>query len=178
MVKNVSTCGYRPCVGIMVLNRAGQVWIGRRADGPGEPEGRGSWWQMPQGGIDEHEDPRRAALRELREETGIRTVEVIAEMPGWLYYDLPPHLVGKAWGGRWRGQKQKWFLMRFLGADGEVNITPGAGRQIEFDTWRWASVSELVELIVPFKREVYRTVVAEFAPLATPISDEVARRGE
>jgi putative (di)nucleoside polyphosphate hydrolase len=176
MVSDVSKRVYRPCVGIMVVNRRGQVWIGRRADGSGEPEGRGSWWQMPQGGIDEHEDPRTAALRELREETGIRTVEVIAETPGWLYYDLPPDLVGKAWGGRWRGQKQKWFLMRFLGPDEEVNITPAAGHQIEFETWRWAPVSELVELIVPFKREVYRAVVAEFAPLAKPIPDEMAGR--
>ena len=176
MVNEFSTCGYRPCVGIMLLNRAGEVWIGRRADGSGEPEGRGSWWQMPQGGIDAHEDPRGAALRELREETGIRTVEIIAEMPHWLYYDLPPHLVGKAWGGRWRGQKQRWFLMRFLGGDEEVTITPTAGHQIEFDRWRWAPVSELIRLIVPFKREVYRAVVAEFAPLATPTPDDAGRR--
>jgi putative (di)nucleoside polyphosphate hydrolase len=176
MVNDDSTCGYRPCVGMMVLNRAGHVWIGRRADGSGEPEGRGSWWQMPQGGIDAHEDPRAAALRELHEETGIRTVEIIGEMPRWLYYDLPSHLVGKAWGGRWRGQKQKWFLMRFLGTDKEVEITPRAGHQIEFDSWRWAPVSELIGLIVPFKREVYRAVVGEFAPLATPIPDEAGYR--
>jgi putative (di)nucleoside polyphosphate hydrolase len=169
MVNEVCQLGYRPCVGIMLLNRAGEVWIGRRADAPGEPEGPGSWWQMPQGGIDQNEDPRAAALRELLEETGVRTVQVIAEMPGWLHYDLPPHLVGKAWGGRWRGQKQKWFLMRFLGTDQEVNITPAAGHQIEFDAWRWAPISEIIDLIVPFKREVYRAVVAEFAPLAGPL---------
>jgi putative (di)nucleoside polyphosphate hydrolase len=169
MMNDVGRPGYRPCAGIMVLNRDGHVWIGRRADAPGEPEGPGTWWQMPQGGIDEKEDPRTAALRELREETGIRSVEIIAELPGCLYYDLPPHLVGKAWGGRWRGQKQKWFLMRFLGSDEEVNITPAAGHHIEFDTWRWAPVSELIDLIVPFKREVYRAVIAAFAPLATPI---------
>jgi putative (di)nucleoside polyphosphate hydrolase len=178
MVNDNSKCGYRPCVGIMVVNAAGQVWIGRRADAPGEPEGRGTWWQMPQGGIDGIEDPRAAALRELREETGIRTVEVIAEMPRWLSYDLPPHLVGKAWGGRWRGQRQKWFLMRFLGADAEVNVAPAAEHQIEFDTWRWAPISELMELIVPFKREVYRAVVNEFAPLATPIDDGTPRPAE
>jgi putative (di)nucleoside polyphosphate hydrolase len=178
MVNEVSNCGYRPCVGIMVLNPAGQVWIGRRADAPGEPEGRGSWWQMPQGGIDENEHPRAAALRELREETGIRTVDVIAELPGWLYYDLPPHLAGKAWGGRWRGQKQKWFLMRFLGTDEEVNIKPLAGHQIEFDSWRWAPISELMELIVPFKREVYREVIAKFAPLATPVRGRAAHPPE
>lgn len=167
-MNDASKRGYRPGVGIMVLNWAGQVWIGRRADSPGEPEGRGSWWQMPQGGIDEHEDTREAALRELREETGIRAVEVLAETPGWLYYDLPPHLVGEAWGGRWGGQRQKWFLMRFRGTDEEVSIAPPDGHKKEFDTWRWASVSELIELIVPFKREVYRAVVAEFAPLVHP----------
>ncbi|HYM99617.1 MAG TPA: RNA pyrophosphohydrolase, partial [Aestuariivirgaceae bacterium] len=102
---------YRPCVGIMVLNRPGRVWIGRRHDAPGEPEGPGAWWQMPQGGIDENEDPAKAALRELAEETSIRSVEIIAETPGWYNYDLPSGLRPRAWGGRYRGQKQKWFAM-------------------------------------------------------------------
>ena len=145
---------YRPCVGIMVLNRAGRVWIGRRHDAPGEPEGPGAWWQMPQGGIDESEDPAKAALRELDEETGIRSVEIIAETAGWYSYDLPPDLRPKAWGGRYRGQKQKWFAMRFTGHDDEV-VLDRPGHKPEFDAWRWADFDELLGLIVPFKREVY-----------------------
>jgi putative (di)nucleoside polyphosphate hydrolase len=160
---------YRPCVGIMVLNRAGKVWIGRRHDAPGEPEGPGAWWQMPQGGIDEHEDAAKAALRELEEETGIRSVEIIAESPGWYAYDLPRHLRPKAWGGRYRGQKQKWFVMRFSGADTEVALER-PGHKPEFDAWRWAGIDELVGLIVPFKRAVYEKVVRDFAAVARPQS--------
>jgi putative (di)nucleoside polyphosphate hydrolase len=158
---------YRPCVGIMVLNRGGQVWIGRRHDAPGEPEGPGAWWQMPQGGIDETEDPAKAALRELHEETGIRSVEIIAESPGWYTYDLPPDLRPKAWGGRYRGQKQKWFAMHFAGRDDEVTLER-PGHKPEFDAWRWAGIDELIGLIVPFKRAVYEQVVREFARLAKP----------
>ncbi len=158
---------YRPCVGIMVLNRAGRVWIGRRRDAPGEPEGPGAWWQMPQGGIDENEDPAKAALRELVEETSIRSVEVIAESAGWYSYDLPPGLRPRAWGGRYCGQKQKWFVMRFTGPDSEV-VLDRAGYKPEFDSWRWADLEELPGLIVPFKREVYSRVVQGFAALAKP----------
>jgi putative (di)nucleoside polyphosphate hydrolase len=166
-----SKLGYRPCVGIMVLNARGLVWLGRRADAPGEAEGPGSWWQMPQGGIDKGEDPRKAALRELHEETGIRSVSIIAETPGWLRYELPRDLLGKAWGGKYRGQEQKWFAARFLGSDGEVVITPPAGHQVEFDAWRWVPLSELVDLIVPFKLDVYRQVVEAFAAYAVPQRD-------
>jgi len=169
MIKQPDTApGYRPCVGILVVNREGRVWIGRRADAPLDAEGRGSWWQMPQGGIDDAEDPREAARRELFEETGIRSIEFIGESRDWHVYDLPPELVGKAWGGRYRGQRQKWFAVRFLGPDSEVNITPEQGHQIEFDDWRWASVEDVLELIVPFKRDVYRAVLGELGSLAGP----------
>jgi putative (di)nucleoside polyphosphate hydrolase len=161
-----STLGYRPCVGIMVLSRDGLVWVGRRADMPGEPEGPGAWWQMPQGGIDANEDERTAALRELYEETGMRTVEIIGEMPGYQHYDLPQSLLGKAWGGKYRGQRQKWFAMRFNGSETEIDIGPRGGHKAEFEAWRWAHMNELMSLIVPFKRDVYTEVVKAFAPLA------------
>ena len=158
---------YRPCVGIMVLNRDGLVWIGRRPDAPAEPEGPGAWWQMPQGGIDASEDPAKAALRELEEETGIRSVEIIAESPGWYTYDLPAELRPKAWGGRYRGQTQKWFAARFTGADEEVALVrPGhdAGvRSMALGRHRRAG-----GLIVPFKRAVYEQVVRDFAAFARP----------
>jgi putative (di)nucleoside polyphosphate hydrolase len=156
---------YRPCVGALVINRDGHVVIGHRADGPEEPEGAGTWWQMPQGGIDEGEDAEAAVYRELYEETSIRSVELIAESRDWFTYDLPPGLVGKAWKGRYRGQKQKWYLLRFTGDDDEVEILkPGGGHhKAEFNAWKWASVDELTDLVVPFKREVYLQIVAEFA---------------
>jgi putative (di)nucleoside polyphosphate hydrolase len=160
--------GYRPCVGIMVINREGLVWVGRRADAPGDAEGRGSWWQMPQGGIDAGEDPAAAALRELAEETAIRSVAVLGETRGWLRYDLPEHLIGKAWGGRYRGQEQKWFAVRFLGPDTEIDIAPGDPAKSEFDAWRWAPIGEVEGLIVPFKRAVYREVLAAFTVHARP----------
>ena len=165
--------GYRPCVGQMVINREGLVWIGCRADAKNEAEGRGAWWQMPQGGIDDGEDPSAAARRELREETAITSVEQIAEFSNWVHYDLPRDLIGKAWGGRYRGQKQRWFAYRFLGPDSEINITPPPGLEVEFVAWRWAPVSELLDLIVPFKRDVYRQVLSEFAQLAVPLSSEL-----
>jgi putative (di)nucleoside polyphosphate hydrolase len=154
---------YRPCVGVMLLSGQGKVWIGRRSDKPNE-EGTGHWWQMPQGGIDKRENPRDAALRELKEETGIRSASFLAEAPGWFYYDLPTHLIGRAWGGKYRGQKQRWIALRFEGDDGEVDIAP-RDHKAEFDAWRWASMDELLDLIVPFKREVYGKVVAAFRHL-------------
>jgi putative (di)nucleoside polyphosphate hydrolase len=160
-----SKLGYRLNVGIMVLNLDNLVWIGRRNAAPADAEGPGSWWQMPQGGIDEGEDPATAAVRELREETGIRSVQSLAESPNWMTYDLPPSLMGISWGGRYRGQKQKWFAMRFTGPDSEINITPPDGHEAEFAAWRWADAKELLGLIVPFKRDVYQRVLADFESL-------------
>jgi putative (di)nucleoside polyphosphate hydrolase len=158
---------YRPCVGIMVLNRAGEVWLGRRRDAPAEPEGPGTWWQMPQGGIDESENPAQAAVRELREETGIRSVRIVAESPAWYAYDLPPRLRPNAWGGRYRGQKQKWFAVRFTGDEAEMQLAQ-PGHKPEFDAWRWAKLDELSDLVVPFKRDVYAQVIRDFASVARP----------
>lgn len=160
-----ASLGYRPCVGIMVLNRAGQVWVGQRADTPGDAEGRGTWWQMPQGGIDENEDPGRAALRELREETAIESVEIIGETPDWLTYDLPPHLIGVAWSGRYRGQRQKWFAARFLGEDAEIDLGVPGTPHAEFIAWRWCEPADLPAVIVPFKRDVYIEVLRIFRPI-------------
>lgn len=165
---DISKLAYRPCVGIMVLNRDGLIWIGRRSDAKNKIEGNGSWWQMPQGGIDAGEDPAAAAHRELFEETRIRSAEIIAEHPRWLNYDLPIGLIGSKWGGRYRGQTQKWFAMRFQGDDSEIDISP-VDHEIEFDAWRWARRSELIDLIVPFKRDVYRDVLGELGPLSAPL---------
>jgi putative (di)nucleoside polyphosphate hydrolase len=148
---------YRPCVGVTLINRDGLIFAGRRIDSAAPA------WQMPQGGIDAGERPRDAALRELREETGVRPerVEVLGKTPGWLTYDLPPELLGRVWGGRYRGQKQKWFLMRFLGEDSEIDI---AREHPEFSEWRWIGADEMVAAIVPFKRAIYAQVVAHFRP--------------
>lgn len=161
---NLLDLPYRPCVGIMLINRAGLVWVGRRR--PKWAGDRSAYiWQMPQGGIDPGERARAAALRELEEETGVRSVEVLAEAPGWLSYDLPDELLGVALKGRYRGQRQRWFAMRFTGADDEIDIAPRHGHKAEFDAWRWVRATELTDQIVPFKRQIYRDVVATFAPL-------------
>lgn len=147
---------YRPCVGVMLVDAGGRIFAGRRIDNPAPA------WQMPQGGIDEGEKPRAAALRELWEETGITAdlVEFIAKSPDWVTYDLPPDLLGKVWKGRYRGQKQKWFLFRYLGRDDQVNISTA---HPEFSEWRWIGADEMVAAIVPFKRAVYEQVVRDFA---------------
>lgn len=159
---------YRRCVGIMVLNAAGLVWAGRRiAATDSEMAGTDELWQMPQGGIDEGEDPLPAALRELHEETGITTVSLLAEAPDWIHYDLPDHLVGIAFKGRYRGQKQRWFAFRFEGDESEIAINPPpGGHEAEFDAWAWKKMDKLPDLIVPFKRKVYEEVVAAFRHLA------------
>ena len=156
--------GYRPNVGIMVINRNGLVWVGRRADMPGDMEGRGTWWQMPQGGIDPGEDLTAAALRELQEETGITSVDVLAVTPSWMAYDFPPSVLASGHARGHRGQQQKWLAVRFTGADSEVNITPSDPSMIEFDAWKWLPAAELADNIVTFKRDIYREVVAEFTP--------------
>ena len=155
---------YRPCVGVMLLNKQGLVWIGRRFQKQND-DGVGHWWQMPQGGIDEGEDTALAATRELEEETAVRSAEIIAEAPGWYNYDLPEHLIGHSWKGKYRGQTQKWFAMRFLGDDSEINLAPPGHKQ-EFDQWRWAPIDEITDLIVPFKKPVYEQVVKAFRHLA------------
>jgi putative (di)nucleoside polyphosphate hydrolase len=156
---------YRPCVGIMLINRDGLVWVGRRLP-KWVGDRSGYIWQMPQGGIAGGEPARTAALRELEEETAVRSVEIIAEAPGWLSYELPTELLGVALKGRYRGQRQKWFAMRFLGEDREIDISRRNGHKAEFDAWRWARTTELADLIMPFKRQVYRDVVSIFARYA------------
>ena len=153
-----ATLPYRPCAGIMLLNAEGKVFVGRRTDSTLDA------WQMPQGGIDPGEDAQAAALRELGEETGIapHLAEIIARSRDEHLYDLPPELMGKIWGGKYRGQRQMWFLMRFMGTDADINIETS---HQEFRSWRWADPDSLEGLIVPFKRRLYRAVVEEFRPL-------------
>jgi putative (di)nucleoside polyphosphate hydrolase len=159
---------YRACVGIALFNRDGLVWIGSRSDEQAEGEGKGTWWQMPQGGLDDGEDPYKAALRELYEETSVREARLVAEAPGWLTYDLPRDIVPTSWGGRYRGQKQKWFALRFEGKEREIDVLhPGGGKhKAEFSSWRWEKLEHLPGLIVPFKRAVYEEVVKAFRDIA------------
>ncbi len=160
------TLPYRPGVGLMVLNRASLAFIGRRIGGP-EHVDRTHVWQMPQGGIDPGEDPWPAAVRELREETNIRSVERLGEIAEWLNYDIPPEIAGQAWNGKYRGQTQKWFALRFTGEESEIDIEhPAGGHEAEFSAWRWAPLQDLAGLVVPFKRKVYERVVKEFAKFA------------
>ncbi|WP_397544539.1 RNA pyrophosphohydrolase [Roseovarius salis] len=151
----IAALPYRPCVGVMLANRQGEVFVGQRIDTEGPA------WQMPQGGVDAGEDPRTAALRELQEETGVSPdmVEVEAETRGWVTYDLPHELVPRIWKGRYRGQKQKWFLLRFRGMDDDIDIRT---EHPEFSEWRWLPPADLPAAIVPFKRAVYEQVLEEF----------------
>jgi len=160
--------GYRPCVGLALFNPAGLVFVGRRANRSlREHTAPGHEWQMPQGGIDAGEQPIEAAYRELREETNVSSVSLLAEAPEWLSYDLPYEIGKEAWRGRYRGQSQKWFAFRFDGDESEIDIlNPGGGHKPEFDAWRWVPLAETTELIIPFKREVYREVVRQFAGVA------------
>ena len=164
---------YRDCVGTAVFNAHGLVFIGRRKpeEDPEASQEHGSPWQMPQGGIDKGEDPADTALRELFEETSIRSVELIAEAPDWIYYDLPDDVLGTALKGKYRGQRQRWFAFRFTGDESEIDVVePGDGSMpAEFDTWRWEELDKLPDLIVPFKREAYQQIVAAFRDIPTKL---------
>jgi putative (di)nucleoside polyphosphate hydrolase len=164
-MSSIKSLPYRPCAGMTVFNRAGHVFIGRRTDGPEHVDAT-HVWQMPQGGIDENEDPYKAALRELYEETSIRSVQKLGEITEWLTYDLPSHVAKQAWGGKYRGQKQKWYALRFTGNDREINIAQPGGHKPEFVEWRWVAMHELPALVIPFKRRTYERVVKEFERFA------------
>lgn len=156
---------YRLNVGAVLFGPDGRVLVCRRADLP-NAEGAPGGWQLPQGGMDEGEDPRVAVLRELAEEIGTDRADILAEHPDWLTYDLPPELVGKALGGRYRGQRQKWFALRFLGTDADIRLD--ADPHPEFDAWRWAQLAELPALAVSFKRAIYEELARSFARFARP----------
>ncbi|MFZ1744204.1 MAG: RNA pyrophosphohydrolase [Pontixanthobacter sp.] len=157
--------GYRPCVGVMLVNSAGKVFVGHRIDTREMMGDADMWWQMPQGGVDPGEDMEAAAFRELAEETGVaaQNATIIARTKEPIRYDLPEELIGKLWKGKFRGQEQVWFLMRFSGEDADINLT--AHDPAEFDAWQWVDAETLPELIVPFKKYVYRSVLEEFRSL-------------
>jgi putative (di)nucleoside polyphosphate hydrolase len=167
MTLDIERLPYRPCVGVMLLNRKGEVMVGRRRASEDA-------WQMPQGGIDKGESPETAALRELEEEIGTANARILGETRDWLMYDLPPELVPMTWGGKYRGQRQKWFALEFLGSD--ADITPERVSHPEFDAWQWVAPDRLVALAVTFKRHIYESVVAEFAPLIERLRADSAPR--
>ena len=156
---------YRPNVGAVLFNAAGLIFVARRADLP-NAEGAPGGWQLPQGGIDEDEDPRTAVLRELEEEIGTGKAHVMGEHPDWLTYDLPPALLGKALGGRYRGQRQRWYALRFTGTDQDIRLD--LDPHPEFDAWRWVPLAELPELAVGFKQAIYDVLAVSFARFAIP----------
>ena len=161
----MSDLPYRPNVGAVLFNRDGRVFVARRADMP-NAEGPAGGWQLPQGGIDQNEDPRVAVFRELEEEIGTSKADIIGEHPDWLTYDLPPDLLGIAWRGRYRGQRQRWFAKRFTGEDSDIRLD--LDPHPEFDAWRWVALAELPTLAVPFKRAIYDILVESFAGFARP----------
>ena len=166
-MKTFEDLPYRPCVGIMLLNRDGLVFVGHRRDKRlKEHVAAGYEWQMPQGGIDHGETPYQAAIRELHEETNVTSVSLLAEAPKWLSYDLPRRVATQSYKGRYRGQRQKWFALRFEGDEAEIDIASPGGHKPEFDGWRWERMERLSDLIIPFKRPVYEQVVGFFTPLA------------
>lgn len=161
----MSDLPYRPNVGAALFNRQGLLFVARRADFP-NAEGAPGGWQLPQGGIDADEDPEIAVLRELEEEIGTAQATIMGEHDEWLTYDLPPELLGKALGGRYRGQRQRWFALRFTGQDGDIRLDRDP--HPEFDAWRWANLSELPALAVPFKRPIYEALARSFVRFAVP----------
>ena len=162
----MSDLPYRPNVGAVLFNRDGLVLVARRADFP-NAEGPAGGWQLPQGGIDENEDPQGAILRELAEEIGTDRATIIGEHPEWQTYDLPPHLIGVALRGRYRGQRQRWFALRFTGSDADIRLD--ADPHPEFDAWQWVPLAALTGLAVPFKREIYQVLARSFATFAVPL---------
>ncbi len=167
-MQDFSSLPYRPCVGIMLINEEGLIWVGQRVPKQHDLE-KLETWQMPQGGIDDGEKPEDAARRELEEETGISSIEIIAEAKDWLTYDLPDALLGRVLKGRYKGQRQKWFAMRFLGNESEINISAKEGHGAEFEAWRWVEIEELPRLVISFKQSVYEQVIAEFKGIVRPI---------
>jgi putative (di)nucleoside polyphosphate hydrolase len=145
---------YRPCVGIALFNQQGEIFVAERLDNPGA-------WQMPQGGIDGDEAPEAAVLREMEEEIGTRKARIIGTINEWLYYDIPNHTAQKLWKGKYKGQRQKWVALEFTGEDTDINL--GAHHHPEFSQWKWMPLSQLLDYVVPFKRDIYKTVMKEFA---------------